>query len=62
MIARIEGEDAKGWTSDRPCASCAGPKGTFVNIGIRRKGLDDLIPMRVMRDEITHPEQSQRTS
>ena len=32
-----------------------GPKGTFVNIGIRRKGLDDLIPLRVMRDQISIP-------
>jgi carboxyl-terminal processing protease len=55
VIARIEGEDAKGWTSDQAVRRLKGPKGTFVNIGIRRKGLDDLIPMDVMRDEITIP-------
>jgi len=55
VIARIESEDAKGWTSDQAVRRLKGPKGTFVSIGIRRKGLDDLIPMDVMRDEITIP-------
>jgi carboxyl-terminal processing protease len=55
VIARIENEDAKGWTSDQAVRRLKGPKGTFVSIGIRRKGLEDLIPMDVMRDEITIP-------
>jgi carboxyl-terminal processing protease len=55
VIARIENEDAKGWTSDQAVRRLKGPKGTFVSIGIRRKGMDDLIPMNVMRDEITIP-------
>jgi carboxyl-terminal processing protease len=55
VIARIETEDAKGWTSDQAVRRLKGPKGTLVSIGIRRKGLDDLIPMDVMRDEITIP-------
>jgi carboxyl-terminal processing protease len=55
VIARIEGEDTKGWTSDQAVRKLRGPKGTFVKIAIRRKGLDDLIPMDVMRDEITMP-------
>jgi carboxyl-terminal processing protease len=55
VIARIEGEDAKGWTSDQAVRRLKGQKGTFVSIGIRRKGMDDLIPMDVMRDEITIP-------
>ena len=55
VIARIENEDAKGWTSDAAVRRLKGPRGTFVQIGIRRKGLDDLIPMEVMRDEITIP-------
>jgi carboxyl-terminal processing protease len=32
-----------------------GPRGTFVKIGIRRKGQEELIPLSVMRDEITMP-------
>ena len=55
VIARIEADDAKGWTSDQAVRRLKGPKGTFVKIAIRRKGLDDLIPMEVMRDEITIP-------
>jgi carboxyl-terminal processing protease len=55
VIAQIETDDAKGWTSDQAVRRLKGPKGTYVNIGIRRKGVDDLIPMRVMRDEITIP-------
>ena len=55
VIARIESDDAKGWTSDQAVRRLKGPKGTFVSIGIRRKSVDDLIPMDVMRDEITIP-------
>jgi carboxyl-terminal processing protease len=55
VIARIENDDAKGWTSDQAVRRLKGPRGTFVKIGIRRKGLDDLLPMEVMRDEITIP-------
>ena len=55
VIARIEGEDAKGWTSDQAVRRLKGPKGSFVSIGVRRKGMEDLIAMDVMRDEITIP-------
>jgi carboxyl-terminal processing protease len=55
VIAFIEGEDAKGWPSDQAVRRVKGPKGTFVAIKVRRKGLEELIPMEVMRDEITIP-------
>jgi carboxyl-terminal processing protease len=55
VIAFIEGEDAKGWPSDQAVRRLKGPKGTFVAIKVRRKGLEELIPMEVMRDEITIP-------
>ena len=55
VIAQIEGESAKGWTTDEAVRKLRGPRGTFVNVGMRRKGLDDLIPLRVMRDEISIP-------
>ncbi|HXG87956.1 MAG TPA: S41 family peptidase [Vicinamibacterales bacterium] len=55
VIAKIEADDAKGWTSDQAVKRLKGPKGTFVSIGVRRKGMDDLIPMTVVRDEITIP-------
>lgn len=55
VIAEIEGQSTKGWTSDDAVGKLRGPKGTFVNIGIRRKGLDQLIPMAVMRDQVSIP-------
>jgi carboxyl-terminal processing protease len=55
VIARISGEDTKGWTSDQAVRQLRGPKGTPVSIGIRRAGFDDLIPVEVIRDEIHIP-------
>jgi carboxyl-terminal processing protease len=55
VIAQIEGEDTKGWTSDDAVRKLRGPRGTHVKIAIRRKSLDELIPLEVMRDEITMP-------
>jgi len=52
VIARIEGEDTKGWTTEQAVARLKGPKGTQVSIGIRRTGYDDLIPLDVTRDEV----------
>ncbi len=53
VIARIEGEDTKGWTSDDAVRRLRGPRGTFVNISLRRTGIEELIDLSVMRDEIT---------
>jgi carboxyl-terminal processing protease len=55
VIAEIEGESAKGITTDDAVRKLRGPRGTFVNVGMRRKGLDELIQLRVMRDEISIP-------
>lgn len=55
VIAEIEGTSTKGWTTEDAVGKLRGPKGTYVNIGIRRKGLDDLIPMAVMRDQVSIP-------
>ncbi|HXW07056.1 MAG TPA: S41 family peptidase [Vicinamibacterales bacterium] len=61
VIARIEGvdaqgrkimEDAKGWTSDQAVARLKGPKGTTVDISLRRRGYDGLIDLTVERDEV----------
>ena len=52
VIARIGGQDAKGWTSDQAVKKLKGPKGTSVNISIRRAGYDGLIDMDVQRDEV----------
>jgi carboxyl-terminal processing protease len=55
VIARIGPEDTKGWTSDRAVKALRGPKGSSVEIGIRRAGYDQLIPLSVERDEIHIP-------
>ncbi len=52
VIARIAGVDAKGWTSEQAVAKLKGPKGTSVNISIRRRGYDGLIDLDVQRDEV----------
>jgi carboxyl-terminal processing protease len=55
VIAEIEGQTTKGWTTDDAVAKLRGPKGSFVNIGIRRKGLEQLVPIAVMRDQVSIP-------
>jgi carboxyl-terminal processing protease len=62
VIARIEGPDpktnqmvmldAKGWTSEQAVRRLKGPKGTTVDISIKRRGYDQLIDMEVVRDEV----------
>jgi carboxyl-terminal processing protease len=55
IIARITGEDAKGWTSEQAVQKLRGPKGTTVRISLRRQGYDQLIDLDVPRDEIHIP-------
>lgn len=55
IIAKIAGEDTKGWTSDQAVRKLRGPKGTFIEISLKRSGYDDLITLPVMRDEIHIP-------
>jgi carboxyl-terminal processing protease len=55
IIAKVGDEDAKGWQTDEVVKRVKGPKGTTVDITIRRPGLDALIPLTVARDEIKMP-------
>jgi carboxyl-terminal processing protease len=52
VIAKVKGEDAKNWTTEQTAKQLKGPKGTKVNISIRRPGYDKLIDMEVERDEV----------
>ena len=52
VIAHIAGQDAKGWTSEQAVSKLKGPKGTTVNISLRRRGYDGLIDLDVERDEV----------
>jgi carboxyl-terminal processing protease len=55
VIARIETEDTKGWTSEQTVGRLKGPRGTFVDISLRRGGYEKLIDLRVRRDEVHIP-------
>jgi carboxyl-terminal processing protease len=55
VIARIETEDTKGWPTDQAVAKLKGPRGTTVNISIKRAGYDKLIDLKVERDEVSIP-------
>ena len=44
--------DMKGWTTEQAVKKLKGPKGTTVNISIKRAGYDGLINMDVVRDEV----------
>jgi len=52
VIARITGQSAKGWTTDDAVKKLKGPKGTTVDISIRRMGVEGLIDLTVGRDEV----------
>jgi carboxyl-terminal processing protease len=55
ILARVAGEDAKGWTVDQAMHKLRGPKGTNVEVGIKRRGYEQLIPIQLTRDEVTIP-------
>jgi carboxyl-terminal processing protease len=55
IIARIAGEDAKGWTTEQAVRKLRGPKGTTVEVSLKRVGFDQLITLEVPRDEINIP-------
>jgi len=55
VIASIEGESAKGWTTEQAMAKLRGPKGTPVQIDIRRRGYEQPIPVKLSRDQVTIP-------
>jgi carboxyl-terminal processing protease len=55
VIAKIENEDIKGWTTEQAVRRLRGPKGSSVNIAIRRATYDGLINLSVQRDEVHIP-------
>jgi carboxyl-terminal processing protease len=52
IIARVGTEEAKGWSTQDVVDRVKGPKGTTVEIFMRRPGVEGLIPLTVERDEI----------
>jgi carboxyl-terminal processing protease len=55
IIARIGGQDAKGWTTEQAMRNLRGQKGTTVHIEIKRRGYEQVIPLDVTRDEVSIP-------
>jgi carboxyl-terminal processing protease len=55
VLARVETEDAKGWTVDQAQRKLRGPKGTLVHVEIKRRGYEQLIPFELTRDEVYIP-------
>jgi carboxyl-terminal processing protease len=60
VVARVGTEEAKNWTTQDVVDRVKGPKGTAVEVGIRRPDVDGIIALTVPRDEIRIP--SVRTS
>src|SRR5947207_108536 len=52
IIAKIGGQDAKGWTVEQAMRNLRGPKGTLVRIELKRRGYEKPIPLEVTRDEV----------
>jgi carboxyl-terminal processing protease len=52
VISKIDGDDAKGWTTEQAMRKLRGPKGTTVRIELKRRGYDTPIPLDVTRDEV----------
>lgn len=55
VIAKIKGEDTKGWTTDQAVLQLKGPKGTTVQFDVRRPAATNLIDFTVERDQVTIP-------
>jgi carboxyl-terminal processing protease len=55
ILARVEGDDAKGWTVDQAQRKLRGPKGTLVHVEVKRRGYEQMIPFELTRDEVYIP-------
>ena len=55
ILANVEGEDAKGWTVEQAQRKLRGPKGTMVNVGVKRRGYEEMIKFQLTRDEVYIP-------
>src|SRR5919197_716670 len=55
VIAKVNSKDAKGWTTEQAMRELRGPRGTTVDVEIRRRGYEALIPFQLTRDEVYIP-------
>ncbi len=52
-IVEIEGESTEGWSVQDAVDKLRGPKGTAVDIGISRFGVEEVLPYHIVRDIIS---------
>ncbi len=52
IIAKIDGASAKGITQEEVFDKLRGPRGTRVQVSIRRAGEEELLPYEIVRDQI----------
>jgi len=55
ILANVEGEDMKGWTTEQAMRKLRGPKGTKVYVGVKRRGYGEMIKFELTRDEVYIP-------
>src|SRR3954470_785701 len=55
VLAKVGTQDAKGWTVEQAQKALRGPKGTTVEVGVRRRGYEQLLPFELTRDEVYIP-------
>jgi len=55
VIAKVGDQSAKGWTTDQAMRALRGPRGTNVQIEIKRRGYEKPIPIELTRDEVYIP-------
>jgi carboxyl-terminal processing protease len=55
VLARVAGEDAKGWTVEQAQHNLRGQKGTTVHVEVKRRGYEQMIPFDLTRDEVYIP-------
>jgi carboxyl-terminal processing protease len=52
LLIEVDGESMRGWNPDKAVRVLRGPKGTAVDLKVRRIGVAEPIPVRIVRDEI----------
>jgi carboxyl-terminal processing protease len=55
VISKVGDQSAKGWTTDQAMRALRGPRGTTVQIEIKRRGYEKPIPIELTRDEVYIP-------
>lgn len=52
VIVEVDGDSAEGWTTQDTSNRIRGPAGTFVDVVVRREGIDEPVLHRIQRDQV----------